>query len=99
MMHFFELAQFTLYLLVTVKFGQCYAYWVGNDCVASLTNKIYRFHFIFQLRPTSTSIFTQHFDFFPPFCTLANLRYDHTSHVQNVTQASRYEQYPSHIFF
>ena len=38
MVRFVELAQFTLYLLVTVKFGQCYVYWVGNDCEAFLSN-------------------------------------------------------------
>ena len=38
MVRFVELEQFTLYLLVTVKFGQCCVYWVGSDCVAFLSN-------------------------------------------------------------
>ena len=85
-------AQFTLYLLVTVKFGECYAYWVGNDCVAFLTDRIDRFHFIFQLRLNNTSILLNIMTSLHLFvCWLLTfLRHDHTSHVQNETQTSRY---------
>ena len=86
-------AQFTLYLLVTVKFGQCYAYWVGNDCVAFLTDRIDRFHFIFQLRLNNTSILLNimtSLHLFVCCWLLTFLRHDHTSNRQNETQTSRY---------